>query len=453
MKHDDRAMLGFLPDALAVQETPPNPIAGVLLFTLLTLFVGTVAWASFGKVDIVATAEGKIIPSAGLKKIQPFAKSMVQEIYVSEGDRVEQGQALIRFDATEAHGEISKLRTQLRTTRIDRAIDVALLASDSARDSTGNSANSTASAPLLLPDGISQSEQALAQQRAANTLTAYYSQLSGIARSLERIEAQQRGAQSQIARAVRLLPNAETQQLRMTRLASGGLVSQVERESAESRVIELKQERSAQYHARNALQAEARALREQIHTQRAQWRSERYERIARADQSIPTLRASIEQWQHRLDHQVLYAPVAGRVQDIQTHTIGGIVTDAQVLMHIVPADAALTAEVFITNNDIGFIDPSMQAEVKIHTFNFTKYGVLDASITHIADDAIVDEQRGLLFKTQLTLQQNSMQIGENVVALKPGMSITAEIKTGKRRIIEFFMAPLLRYREESIRER
>ncbi|MEH6445252.1 MAG: HlyD family efflux transporter periplasmic adaptor subunit [Oceanospirillaceae bacterium] len=152
-------------------------------------------------------------------------------------------------------------------------------------------------------------------------------------------------------------------------------------------------------------------------------------------------------------YRIIYAPVAGRVQELEVHTIGGVVTEAQQLMLIVPTEQTLEAEVFLENKDIGFVHNGMSAEVKIHTFPFTKYGVIDATISNVSTDATLDEKQGLIYKMQLALANNTIQVNGKTVNLIPGMSVTAEVQIGERRIIEFFLAPLLKGKQEALRER
>lgn len=128
-------------------------------------------------------------------------------------------------------------------------------------------------------------------------------------------------------------------------------------------------------------------------------------------------------------------------------------TEAQQLMLIVPDEEQLEVEVALENKDIGFVREAMQAEIKIHTFPFTRYGVIDADVLSVSNDATVDEKRGLIFGMQLRLHKNSLLVNGQIVKLIPGMAVTAEVQTGKRRIIEFFLAPLLKAGAESIRER
>ena len=147
------------------------------------------------------------------------------------------------------------------------------------------------------------------------------------------------------------------------------------------------------------------------------------------------------------------APVTGTVQELKIHTVGAVVTPAEVLMTIVPAQAAIEVEAMLQNKDIGFVDDGQAAEVKVDAFNFTKYGLIAAKLVNISNDAVEDQQLGWVFKLRLELEQEDIAVEGKSVKLIPGMAVTAEIKTGKRRLIEYFLSPLLRYQQESVRER
>ena len=149
----------------------------------------------------------------------------------------------------------------------------------------------------------------------------------------------------------------------------------------------------------------------------------------------------------------LVAPVDGTVQQLAVHTVGGVVTEAQALMVVVPADEVMEVEAFLENKDVGFVNAGQAAVVKIETFPFTKYGTVPATVAHVSDDAIADENKGLVYATRVRLGKTTIQVDERTVNLSPGMAVTVEIKTGQRRVIEYFLSPLLQYKDESLRER
>ena len=149
----------------------------------------------------------------------------------------------------------------------------------------------------------------------------------------------------------------------------------------------------------------------------------------------------------------LLAPVDGTVQQLAVHTVGGVVTPAQPVMVVVPSDNPLEVEAFVENKDIGFVRSGQAAEVKIETFLYTKYGTLPATVSSVSHDAINDEKRGLIYSARVKLAESTIIVDGTEVNLTPGMVVSVEIKTGKRRIIEYFLSPLIQHTRESLRER
>ena len=150
----------------------------------------------------------------------------------------------------------------------------------------------------------------------------------------------------------------------------------------------------------------------------------------------------------------LTAPVDGVIQQLAIHSVGGVVTSAQPLMVVVPDATELTAEVRVANQDIGFVNPSQIASVKLETFPYTRYGTVDAQVKLVTADAVTDDKSGQShYPTLLTLSRKTMDVDGKTVPISPGMNITAEIKTGQRRIIEFLLSPVQRAGSESLRER
>lgn len=157
--------------------------------------------------------------------------------------------------------------------------------------------------------------------------------------------------------------------------------------------------------------------------------------------------------QQRLKQYTIQSPIDGTVQQLAIHTIGGVITSAQELMVIVPKNQPLEVEALLMNKDIGFVYEGQKAEIKIDTFNFTKYGVIDSTILSISRDAVENPELGLMYAMRVKIEKNNVYVKNKPVQLSPGMQVTVEIKTGQRRIIEYLLTPLLRYQNESIRER
>ncbi len=186
----------------------------------------------------------------------------------------------------------------------------------------------------------------------------------------------------------------------------------------------------------------------------AETRRATLDRLREAEQKMDALAQEQIKADSRSGLMRLTAPVAGTVQQLAVHTVGGVVTPAQPLLVIVPGDNPLEVEAFfVENKDIGFVRAGQTAEVKVETFNFTKYGTLRGTVTQVSGDAIQDEKRGLVYAARVKLDRTTLNVDGKTVSLSPGMAVTAEIKTGKRRVIEYFLSPLMQVGDESLRER
>jgi hemolysin D len=185
----------------------------------------------------------------------------------------------------------------------------------------------------------------------------------------------------------------------------------------------------------------------------AEFRRARLLELAEAERKIAGLLEEIVKARQRTNLQQLRSPIAGVVEKLAIHTTGGVVTPAQELMQIVPVDKKLEVEAWVQNKDIGFVHEGQVAEVKVETFPFTKYGTIDAEIENLSNDAVSSETLGLVYATRVLLKKSVMMVEGRLINLAPGMAVTVEVKTGKRRIVEFVLSPLLRGMQESARER
>ncbi len=244
---------------------------------------------------------------------------------------------------------------------------------------------------------------------------------------------------------------------------------------AQTRLVEQQNERLVQQRKLVEIAAARQALEQQIEQTKAAYEHQVLNDLSDAEKKVAELSQDLVKADRKTGEQILRSPIDGTVQQLAMHTVGGVVTPAQQLMTIVPIDSHLEAEAMISNRDIGFVSAGQQAEVKIDTFNFTRYGLLQGKVVSVSQDAIVREKpnakaadkkfggalsdssepegQELLYSARVSLDGSKMQIEDKMVNLAPGMAVTVEIKTGTRRLIEYLMSPLLRYRQESLRER
>lgn len=460
----DNHDLAFLPAALEIVETPASPVGRAIGATVIAIFCLALAWASFGDVDIIASASGKIIPSGRTKVIQPFETGVVRAIHVRDGETVKAGQVLIELDPTMNEAERNHLHSDLVSAQLDIARLRAALESN--EDPVAGFHPAEDAPPLLV---------ATQRQLLINQTAEFHAKVTALDRQRGQKEAELATIAATIAKLDAKIPVVLQRVDIRKSLSDRELGSKLTYLESLEQLVDLQQERNVQ---ESRLQEAGAALAAVIQT-RAQASAE-YQRtlssdLVEAERKASGLSEDLVKADRRTKYQALTAPVDGVVQQLAIHTVGGVVTPAQALLVVVPADTHLEIEAMVSNRDIGFIHPGQAAEIKVDTFSFTRYGLLHGQVLSVSQDAITrdkpqdkaggenvqgaestsSEPKGqeLLYAARVSLDRTQMQIDDNIVSLSPGMAVTVEIKTGARSIISYLFSPLLRYKHDSLRER
>jgi len=450
-KHD---ALEFLPAVLEVQETPPMPVARYIGWSIVVFFIIAVIWACIGHVNVVAVAHGKLVPSGQVKTIQPLESGVVRAIHVEEGDRVAEGQLLIELDATTTGADRSALRDRLLALETDRSRLKTVLANlTEDQDKRTDIDVVTGMQWIDWPKGATPEQTSLQRQRLWTQLHQYRSQTAALAKDEEQKRAELASIEKQVAKLDATIPLISERADSVKNLAEKNMAPRMQWLEAEEQRVEQVRERDIQISNRQNAIAAIAAIRERQQAFRAEFEQQRLDELNEIENQIQSLRQELIKAEQRLTLQQLRAPVSGTVDQLVVTTIGGVVEPAQKLMTIVPDKDPLEVEAWIENKDIGFIETGQPAEIKVNTFQFTKYGTIQGEIVNISHDAVDDEKRGLIYETRIKPEKNSMTINGKEVRLASGMAISAEVNLGERRLIEYILTPLLRYKEESLNER
>ena len=420
----------FLPAALAIQETPVHPAPRRAMLAIMALFIFALAWSWFGKVDIVAVADGRVVVSDLTKVIQPLEAAVVKAIRVKDGDKVAAGQVLIELDATSARADSRSVQQQLEAANTEATRTASLIEALG----SGRPPKDTAS--------LTQAEWLDISSRKA------------------RLEAEERRRQAelatvseQIGKLNATLPLVRQREVDFKALTEQGFVSGHAGQDRARERIEIERDLAT---AQARLKEAEAALAESRQSQAAflaETRRSLSDRLAKARLEAGQLGQQGAKAEQREQLTQLSAPVAGTVQQLAVHTTGGVVTPAQALLVIVPDEAEVMAEVSIDNKDIGFVHEGQQAAIKLETFSFTRFGTVPAKVRSVSADALVDDKRGAVFRAALVLERRTIDVDGMKVRITPGMNVSAEVKTGKRRVIEYLLSPVQKHADESMRER
>jgi len=400
----------------------------------------------FGRVDIVAVAPGRIIVSERTKLVQPLEVSVVKRVLVKDGDRVQAGQALVELDPTRASADLASIEEQLKSAQSEVMRTRTLL----------QSLHRPGHAPELdksFPTGWTQTDMVDARAQLADEWSDITARLSRAGSEIQRRRAEIATAGEIAAKLEATVPIARQRETDLRPLAQEGYLSGHAMQDRTRERIELERDLAIQRARR--LEANA-ALGESEKARHAYLAETRHSlRVREAAAELKRQQAAQEQAKasQRERLATLKAPVAGTVQQLAIHTEGGVITEAQPVMVIVPEGTPITAEVMLDNKDIGFIHLNQPVEIKLETFPFTRYGTVAATVSRVSADAVNDEKRGAIFPVTLRLETSTIEIDGKLIPLSPGMNLSAEIKTGKRRIIDFLLSPLQRTTRESLRER
>lgn len=428
----------FLPAVLEIQQAPPSPIGRAVLWTILALFTGTAVWATFGWIDIVATASGKIIPSGYSKIIQPYEAGVIAAIHVQDGQAVKRGEVLIELDPTQNRADQNRALNEFRAAKLEAARLRALIAGRATFEQPADAD------PQLV---------SLQQQLLRNQVAEYQARLSAAQHLIDQRKAAVDQTRENIRRLEATVPMEQERADAYKKLLERDAATKLDFLQAEQQRIDKTQELAGQ---RKKAAQDAAALAEAEKNYRAlvsEFQQSKQTELSAIETKAASLSQDVTKASQKADLQRLTAPIDGVVQQLAVHTVGGVVTPAQQLLILVPQDHPVEVEAQVENKDVGFVKEGQPVEIKIETFQFTLYGTIPGRVLSVSDDAAPVEKVGLVYPTRVSVDRPTIQVEGRPVTLSPGMAVTVEIKTGQRRVIEFLLSPLLKSVKESMRER
>lgn len=413
----------FMSAALAVQENPPSRTVRLLGWTLIAMVATALLWSILGHMDIVVNAQGKVIPSERVKVVAAVETGSLVRLAVQEGQRVKAGQVLLQLDTSVHDAERDKARGDQDAAVMAIARNHAILQALERQQ-----APSLASLESLNRQHGTTIEAGEWQQAQRHALLQYQDYM-----------ARRRKLSDDMAHYSQALPLAEQQAASYRQLSATKDVSLVAWQEKEQ--------------ARLQLQAQLAEARNQLATLNAESKKAAVDQLAEARRVAAASTQDARRAASSGQFLTLKSPVEGTVQQLAVHTLGSAVQAATPLMQIVPSGGPIEVEAFIENKDKGFVHAGQNVEVKVETFQYTKYGTLKGRVSHVSQDAIQDEKRGLIYAVKVALDETSLDVDGVTTAITTGMAVGVEIKTGDRRIIDYVLDPLMRHTHEAANER
>ena len=432
----------FLPAALEILETPPNPMGRAILWVIMAFLSIALLWAIFGQIDVVASSSGKVVPRGQVKMIQAADAGVVRAIHVVEGQEVKAGQPLIVLDPTATTADVEQAHQALLSAQIDVARARALV--DYAAGKPGR---------FVAPEGADPSTVATQKAFVDAKISEHATAMAG----LRQDQAQRRGdlamVESEAEKLTQQLPLAMEQLDGLEKLQGQGYAPRLRVSEVRQRVIGIRQDLAIRRAERSKAVAGVDSVTQQMGKLNSEFLREALDALTEAEANRRLRTEELTKATDKASLTILNAPVDGVIEQIQVHTVGGVVKPADPLMILVPKGVELMVDAQVLNRDAGFVHRGQSVEVKLEAYPFTRYGVVHGRVEQISRDAVEDKEQGLVYAARIKLPHPWIAIDGKPTLLEPGLSATAEIKTGRRRIIEYLLSPLSRRVQEAGRER
>ena len=421
----------FKPVLSEIEDSPVSPLGRFTFWIIVAIMIVTVLWLTIGKVDIVVSARGLIIPDGEAKIIQPLDTGVISKIPVKEGDFVKQGQVLMEIDPAVTEPELESVRKNLE----DTLLEIKRL-NASAEGNAFDTANET-------------SETAAIQQNLYNaSMSAMRNKIEAKKIDLSKTQDNLNAVKAELSAKKQILGAKKDQEERMKNVLDVIAYDDYQNILNEIKILNAEITK-LNYQIKELNSKKVQTLKE-INAIEDEFKAQSLEKLADKTKTANELKSNAEQIIFRNTKQTIVSPCDGYVDKLFIHTIGGVVTPAQQLLALTPVNTPLLIKTTVLNQDIGFVKEGMRVSVKIDTFNFQKYGMIEGKVKTVSKNSIEDEKLGPVYEVYIIPLTHTLKVEGKNENIRTGMSLTAEINVGKRRIIEFFIYPLIKYLDEGM---
>jgi hemolysin D len=420
----------FHPLNVEIEDRPINPLGRAILWIVVSIMTFGVLWLIFAKIDVVVSARGQVIPTGEIKILQPIETGVISKINIKEGDYITKGQVLMQIDpsVTQTSLDVKERNLEVLNLQIIR-LEALINNKPLFLNSNLNEAKEEEKLYLVqknsFEEGLSRYEMKLAQ-----TKSQYQSSLSDKSRlSMLLLRDEERLKKLETVLDIIARKDYEDLQKNILNEKEQENMASFKVDESKKRIIEIEQEKNSFI---------------------SEFKDTKYQELLTLKKELRNLQSEINAIKFQNQKQSIISPTDGYVAKLMINTIGGVVTPAEKLISIVPKDSPLIVKVNVLNQDIGFIKKDMNSKIKIDTFSFQKYGFFEGKIINVGNFSIDDEKLGPVYEVKIEPNGKTLNVEGKERYLEAGMSVTAEIKVGKRRVIEFFIYPIIQYLDEGL---
>ena len=432
----------FLSGIESILSTRPSKLLWLVpsLIGMLVLFI--ILWLTFSQIDVIAPSLGKTIPSSRMILIQAKETSTIEKINVKNGQSVKKGDLLVEFRNNVENFDNSSMKAKYETLLLKKIFLEEMLKYIDTNNKEKEIENNEISPNLLK----------LVNDKLNSHISSYYTEVKSLNSKIEKVVFEKKMIETEVKKLLKLLPFTQYKLEQMKKLVEKGLEPEISLKDLEEKYIEEKSNISIKEDEINKLSIQYEISKQELIQFKNNTKKELLEEFNKTTDELSTTLPEVNKSNYLLESKVIYAIEDGFIYNLNNGTSGRVVQSGEVIMELIPTSSPLEVEAKVLNRDIGFVHVGQEVKVKIDSFKFTKYGYIEGVVTNIAKSSILDEKLGEIYPVLIELKKDTMRIDDKNIKLIPGMTCSVDIKIGKRRLIEYIISPMIRYKDEALRE-
>ncbi|WP_419678264.1 HlyD family type I secretion periplasmic adaptor subunit [Aliarcobacter lanthieri] len=432
----------FLSGIESILATRPSKLLWLVPSLIGSLVLFIILWLTFSQIDVIAPSLGKTIPSSRMILIQAKETSTIEKINVKNGENVKKGTLLVEFKNSVENFDNNSMKAKYETLLLKKIFLDEMIKYLDTNNKIKPIENSEISSTLLK----------LANDKFNSHVSSYDTEIKSLNVKIEKVVYEKKMVETEVKKLIELLPFTQYKLEQMKKLVEKGLEPEISLKDLEEKYIEEKSNISIKKDEIKKLATQYEISQHELMQFKNNTRKELIEEFNKTTDELNTTLPEVDKSNYLLESKFIYAIEDGFIYNLNNGTSGRVVQSGEVIMELIPTSSPLEVEAKVLNRDIGFVHLGQEVKVKIDSFKFTKYGYIEGIVTNIAKSSILDEKLGEIYPVLIELKKDTMKIDDKHIKLMPGMTCSVDIKIGKRRLIEYIISPMIRYKDEALRE-